>query len=344
MPKNMEFQETKYLARPSPRTVGSILLILTLAWLPARAQSPSTTGTWNSPTTLWGDPDLQGIWNNSTTTPLERPAELAGKEFFTETEVVERDDEVFRTRNTDRTPRAGDPGTYNEHWWERGTTAKNQRTSLIIDPPDGKLPPLSVEGKQRAETLNERRRGSNEFDSHEDRPLTERCIIYRGIPPIPTGYSNNYRVLQTPSYVAILQEHIHDVRIVPLDGRSHIGPNIKQWLGDSRGRWEGQTLVVETTNFSESAMVRGVRGNPSERLRVVERFTRIDHDTIDYRFTVEDPRTWTRPWHGAIPMTQVSGPMFEYACHEGNYGLENVLRGARAQERVAADVTNERRR
>ena len=153
---------------------------------------------------------------------------------------------------------------------------------------------------------------------------------------LPTGYSNNYHILQTPTYVAILQEHIHDVRLIPLDGRPHIGQQIRQWLGDSRGRWEGRTLVVETTNFSENAMVRGVRGDPSENLRVVERFTRTDGDTIDYRFTVEDPRTWMRPWSGAIPMTLTPGPMFEYACHEGNYGLENVLRGARAQESAAA--------
>ncbi len=324
----------------STGVLAIVIVVVLLAAVPAAqtqtAAAAAVTGTSTPPRTPWGDPDLQGIWNNATTTPLQRPRELAGKEFFTDAEVAARNDEVFRTRNTDREPRAGDPGTYNDHWWERGETARNRRTSLIVDPPDGRLPPLSAEGRQRAAALTERRRSRGPFDSYEDRPLGERCIIYRGIPPIPTGYSNNYHILQTPTYVAILQEHIHDVRLIPLDGRPHIGQQIRQWLGDSRGRWEGRTLVVETMNFSENAMVRGVQGDPSESLRVVERFTRTDADTIDYRFTVEDPRTWTRPWSGAIPMTLTPGPMFEYACHEGNYSLENVLRGARAQERAAA--------
>ena len=318
--------------------VVTLIAVTSLAPVLTAGQTPATTATRTPQSTPWGDPDLQGLWNNGTTTPLERPDELAGKEFFTDAEVAARDNDVFRSRNTDREPRAGDPGTYNDHWWERGETARNRRTSLIVDPTDGRLPPLSAEGRQRAVALEDRRRSRGPFDSYEDRPLTERCIIYRGIPPIPTGYSNNYHILQTPTYVAILQEHIHDVRLIPLDGRPHIGTPIRQWLGDSRGHWEGQTLVVETTNFSENAMVRGVRGDPSESLRVVERFTRTDAATIDYQFTIEDPRTWTRPWSGAIPMTLTPGPMFEYACHEGNYGLENVLRGARAQERAEAEA------
>ena len=171
----------------------------------------------------------------------------------------------------------------------------------------------------------------------EDRPLAERCIIYRGIPAFPTGYNNNYHIAQTPGYVAILQEHIHEVRLIPLDGRPHVNQKIRQWLGDSRGRWEGNTLVVETTNFSDKALIRGINGDPSESLHVVERYTRVGPDMIDYEFTVTDPVTWTRPWSGSLPLTAFEGPMYEYACHEGNYALENVLAGARAEEAAAVD-------
>ena len=307
---------------------------------PATATGQARAGTreaWKTPRTAWGDPDLQGLWNNATTTPLQRPEELGLKEFLTDEEVAERDERVGEARNTDRQPRAGNPGTYNEFWWERGRTVANNRTSLIVDPPNGRLPALSAEGERRAEARAQRTPSRDQYDSWKDRPLAERCIIYRGIPGFPTGYNNNYHIAQTPRYVAILQEHIHEVRLIPLDGRPHVNQKISQWLGDSRGRWEGDTLVVETTKFSDKALIRGINGDPSESLHVVERYTRVGPGMIDYEFTVTDPVTWTRPWSGSLPLTAFEGPMYEYACHEGNYALENVLAGARAQEAAAAD-------
>jgi len=312
-------------------TVTAVFVAVSVASVPAAAQV--ATGDWTVPRTPWGEPDLQGIWSNATTTPLQRPPELAEKEFFTNEEVSDRDARVGDARNTDRAPRAGDPGTYNEFWWERGRTVANNRTSLIVEPADGRLPPLTPEGQQRADARAQTRRERGPYDSFEDRPLAERCLIYRGVPAFPTGYNNNYHIVQAPGYVAILQEHIHSVRLIPLDGRPHIAPGTRQWLGDSRGRWEGDTLVVETTNFNDHALIRGFNGDLGDALRVVERFTRVDDDLIDYRFAVTEATTWTQPWSGSLPMTKIPGPMYEYACHEGNYALGNVLGGARAQER-----------
>ena len=314
------------------RTVAAVFTVVSLSAVPAAAQV--TAGPETPPRTPWGDPDLQSLWNNATTTPLQRPAELAGKEFFTDEEVADRDARVGETRNTDRSPRAGDPGTYNEFWWERGQTVANNRTSLIVDPADGRLPSLTPDGQRRADARAEARRSRGPFDSFEDRPLAERCIIYRGVPAFPTGYNNNYHIVQTPGYVAILQEHIHEVRIIPLDGRPHLAPGVLQWLGDSRGHWDGDTLVVETTNFNDSALIRGFNGDLGDTLHVEERFTRVEGDLIDYRFAVTDDTIWTQPWSGSLPMTRLQGLMYEYACHEGNYALGNVLGGARAQERA----------
>ena len=171
--------------------------------------------------------------------------------------------------------------------------------------------------------------------------MAERCIVYRGLPPFPTGYNNNYQIFQTPEYVVIFQEHIHDVRIIPLGGRPHISENVRLWLGDSRGHWEGDTLVVGTKNFSDKAFMRRVNGDPSEALHVIERFTRVSADLIDYHFTVEDPLTWTRPWSGELPMTKIEGPVFEYACHEGNYSMTNLLAGARAEEKAAEEAAKQ---
>ena len=308
------------------------VIAFALAASPAAGQTAGG-GSWKAPLTPWGDPDIQGLWNNATTTPLQRPAELGEKAFLTDVEVTERDQVVGAARNTDREPRPGDPGTYNEFWWERGRTAANNRTSLIFDPLNGRLPALSADGERRAAAGAARREQRGEYDSWTDRPLAERCIIYRGIPAFPTGYNNNYHIAQTPDYVAIVQEHIHEIRLIPLDGRPHVSSRIQQWLGDARGRWEGDTLVVETTNFSEQALLRNVNGDPSEALHVIERYTRVGPGMIDYEFTVTDPVTWTRPWSGSLPLTAFEGPMYEYACHEGNYALGNVLAGARAQER-----------
>ena len=323
--------------------LGAAVALLTPA--PVASQSPGNgDGGWEAPRTAWGDPDLQGLWNNATTTPLQRAEDLGEKAFLTDEEVAERDRVVGQARNTDREPRAGDPGTYNEFWWERGQTVANNRTSLIFDPLNGRLPALSPDGDRRADVQARWKQGRGAYDSWVDRPLAERCIIYRGIPAFPTGYNNNYHIAQTPDYVAIVQEHIHEIRLIPIDGRPHVGDHIRQWLGDSRGRWEGDTLVVETTNFSEQALIRGIKGDPSESLHVVERYTRVTSDMIDYEFTVTDPVTWSAPWSGSLPLTAFEGPMYEYACHEGNYALGNVLAGARAKEQAGQPYEGEGRR
>ena len=319
------------------------LAVVLLVLAPAIAMGQGADEAWNMPRTPWGDPDLGGLWNNATTTPLQRPEALGLKAFLTEEEVAECDERVGAARNTDRPPRPGNPGTYNEFWWERGRTVANNRTSLIIDPPNGRLPTLSEEGESRADAQAQRRRERDQYDSWHERPLAERCIIYRGVPAFPTGYNNNYHITQTPGYVAILQEHIHEVRLIPLDVRPHVNEGVRQWLGDSRGRWEGDTLVVETTNFSDKALIRGISGDPSECLHVVERYTRVGPGTIDYEFTVTDPVTWTRSWSGSLPLTAFEGPMFEYACHEGNYALGNVLAGARATEATESAAVRSRR-
>ena len=297
--------------------------------------------------TAWGDPDLQGVWNNATTTPLQRPPELAGKDTLTDEEVAQRDVQFAETRSLDRrdaeAPGLGtEPGgrlteadvsrAYNEFWVERGQTIANNRTSIIVEPDDGRLPPLTLDGRRRTEARAEFRRGRGPSDSWEDRRLAERCLIYRGIPAMPTLYNNNYQIAQTPKYVAIFQEHIHEVRVIPIDGRSHLDAGVRQWLGDSRGHWEGRTLVVETTNFHDKALIRGFNGDLGESLRVVERFTRVSANSIDYQFTVVDPTTWTRPWSGSLPMTRSEGLVYEYACHEGNRGMTNLLAGARVEE------------
>jgi hypothetical protein len=303
---------------------------------PPAATTTNTAATrWTPLRTPWGDPDLQGVWNNSTTTPLERPSKLAGKQMLTDQEAAELDE--LAAQNADAPPRPGDTGTYNALWFDRGKSLR--QTSLIIDPPDGRMPPMTPEAQQRAAARAEdrRKRGPNLADSWEDRNLAERCIT-RGAPKLPGGYNNNFQILQAPGYVAILQEMIHEVRIIPLDKRPHIDRNIRQWMGDSRGHWEGDTLVVETSNFHENIInnsfncCRGAGAN----LHVLERFRRVSADAIDYRYTVTDPTTWTRPWTASVPMTKSDGPIYEYACHEGNYGMFGILSGARAQEKVAA--------
>jgi hypothetical protein len=307
-------------------------LSLALAFVSASAQQP------RAPRTPWGHPDLQGIWNNSTTTPLERPVDLGTKAFLTEAEAAARDREVSALRSTDQEPRAGDPGTYNELWWERGRTAVNRQTSIIVDPPNGRMPAFTPGGRRLVDGILAKRQGRGPADSYEDRPLQERCIIYRGVPPIPAGYNNNYRIVQTPNHVAMLYEMIHEVRIIPLDGRPHLAPSLRQWMGDSRGRFEGDTLVVETKNFdprlAENYFTRmiGVFATSGD-MRVVERFRRADANTIDYTFTITDPDTLTAPVTGSLPMMKDRGPIFEYACHEGNYALANVLAGARREEK-----------
>ena len=281
-----------------------------------------------------GQPDLQGIWSFATITPFERPAELAGKEFFTPKEAADYEQEMLKRNNMDR--RDGPAETdvrraYNDFWWDRGTRiVKTRRTSLIIDPPDGKLPPLTAAAKERQKERQNANLG-HEFDGPENRPLQERCIIWAstGPPMMPTAYNNNVRIVQSPGYVTILIEMIHDARVIPLDGSSHIASSVRQWRGDSRGHWEADTLVVETTNFTGKTAFRG----SGEKMRVIERFKRMDADTLLYQYTVDDPSSFEKPWTVEIPLPRSEAPMFEYACHEGNYAMTGGLAGARAQEK-----------
>ena len=291
--------------------------------------------------TPWGDPDLQGIWSYATITPLQRPSELAGRKFLTDEEVAEQNQDAATRatseRRTELTPERDLSLAYDQVWWDRG--ASTGRTSLIVDPSDGRLPPLTPEAEKRQAARQEYRR-AHQYDSWEDRPLQERCMTYQRVPPVPSGYNNTYHILQTPGQVAILNEMIHDVRFIPVDGRPHVGQSIRQWNGDSRGHWENDTLVVETTHYSDKTTWRGFPGT-GRTLRAVERFTRVDADTIDYQFTIYDTTTYTRPWTVELPLAHLpSYVIYEYACHEGNYSIANVLIGARAQERAAHEVAH----
>ena len=309
----------------------------------AGSTSPKTNGStpkaYAAARTPDGQPDLQGFWTNATYTPLER-AKNVTKEFYTREEALE----IAKRAAVDEAEQT-EPGTVADVHYDftqfgldrsQGKMALNLRTSLIVDPADGKLPPLSAEGQRRAaERVAARKSRGGLHDSVQNEPLGARCILMdRNGPPMLGGaYNNDYQIMQTPGYVMILTEMLHDVRIIPLDGRPHLPPNVRQWTGSSRGRWEGQTLVVETTNLTDKFAFQGA----SENMRLTERFTRVAEDTIRYQFTVEDPATWTRPWSAEVPWRKTIGPIFEHACHEGNYGLYNTLVGARTEERRAAE-------
>ena len=299
----------------------------------AKAKTPVAAKKWTASRTAWGDPDLQGIWSYATVTPLERAE--PGKQALSDEEVAAKDEES-RT-GADRRDGGAEADlarAYNAFWYDRGKS--DGRTSLIVDPPDGRLPPLTPEGQKRQAARVAYSR-AHSADSSEDQPLQLRCITYHGVPPTPSGYNNTYQIFQSPGYVAILDENIHDVRGIPLDGRPHVGSNIRQWNGDSRGHWEDNTLVVETTNYSPLTVFARFP-TAGETLRAVERFTRVAADKIDYRFTIQDPTTYTKPWSVSLPMTSIPDyVIYEYACHEGNYALAHVLKGARAQEKAEAE-------
>ena len=290
--------------------------------------------------TPWGDPDLEGIWTNATLTPLQRPPELASKEFLTPEEAAQFQRSRIEQTNADRPLPPGQVGAYNDVFFERGTSiVRSRRTSLVVDPPDGRIPALTPDAQKKVEA-RQKREAVSPADGPEDRWLTERCILFGAtVPMLPEPYNNNYRIIQSPGFVTILVEMNHDARIIPLDGRAHLASGIQQWTGDSRGRWEGTTLVVETTNLKFNHQSRfGVgylNGLSDERLRVVERFTIADANTLTYRATVEDPSVFLRPWTVEVSMARTAGPLFEVGCHEGNYGMFNILSGHRAEERHA---------
>jgi hypothetical protein len=298
---------------------------------------------WTAPRTADGQPDLQGIWSNASLTPFERPTEMAGREFFTEQEAAAYAKTVLDQTNRDRrgaTPQEDVNGAYNNAWFDRGTkVASNLRTSIVVDPSDGKVPPLTPEAREAAAVRAAVQQRPPE--GPEDFALPVRCILWpnAGPPMVPGPYNNNYQIVQTRDYVAIDVEMIHDMRFIPLNGRPHLPSAIRQWMGDSVGHWEGDTLVVDTTNFTDKTHFRG----SDQNLHVVERFTRTGADTIQYRFTIDDPTAFTRPWTGEIIMSRALGPLYEYACHEGNYSMADMLTGARAQEKVEAGEAAKRR-
>ncbi len=341
--------------------LGAVVLAACVILAPVAGWSQTAAAEdWVSPRTPWGDPDVGGVWNSSTVTPLQRPEEQAGKEFLTEEEAAAIEQGVVDANaranapsvvRTEPLPVGGNVGGYNSFWLDRGTTVvPTRRTSLVIDPPNGRLPALTPEAEAyitspERQRLKAVREGMVPADSYEQFDYGDRCIWYRGVPSLPTAYNNNYHLVQTEDVIAIVQEHIHDVRFIHLDGRPAIDDRISQFGGHSRGHWEGDTLVVETTHFGDRAYLfssgpgpqGGTNWDLSPALRVVERFTRVGPRTLDYEFTVDDPNVWTRPWTGSSPWARGDGPMFEYACHEGNYGMQNILAGSRAEEARVRD-------
>ena len=317
--------------------VGLALLVSILATL-GRAQAPTEEGAaWTPPRTADGQPDLQGVWKFATVTPLERPAELAGKTFFTNEEAAAFARETVRDRNAD--PQPGEVETrvvpYNNFWWDRGTdVVDTRRTSLIVAPPDGTLPPLTPAAQKKAADFQERR--NRPAIGPEDRSLQERCIVgfNAGPPIIPAGYNQQVQLFQGQGYAVIYTEMVHNARIVPLDGRPHLSQHVRQLAGDSRGRWEDQTLIVETINFRPMLDWPRITGAISDQLHLTERFTRVGADVLLYEFTVDDPATFARSWSAEISMTRIEEEVYEYACHEGNYGMTNLLRGARIEEQA----------
>lgn len=329
-------------------TIGRVVVVLlvlialgSLAPVSVAAQ-PSSSSATSVPRLPDGRPDLQGVWDFGSVTPLQRPAELAGKEFLTDEDVSALEAQAAEGR-IDRAPRAGDPGSYNQFWMARGTkVAGTRRTSLIFDPPNGRLPSYTPTGETRM-AVREEARGRNA--GPEDRDVDERCILgfNSGPPMIPGAYNNFVQLFQVPGQVVLLNEMVNDVRVVPLDGRPALPSDIQQWKGDSRGRWEGDTLVVETRNFRDLGTAHPAPNMAllealGPQLHLVERFSRVDADTMLYQFTVTDPTAFTEPWSAELTMTRSDQPLYEYACHEGNYGLYNILAGAQADYRAAREA------
>jgi len=318
--------------------------LLTAPWAVA-AQSPDDT---EVPRTSWGVPDLRGVWDFRTLTPLERPRNLEGQARFTEEGAAE-----FARRSIER--RATDGGrdrSVHAYWWlDYGTEVnEDRRTSLISDPVDGRIPPLTPTAQEmvrapRQHPITQPLVLESGADGPDDRGVAARCIIgfSSGPPIVPSAYNNILQVFQTPDHVVIFTEMVHEARIVPLNDRPHLTQSIRQWLGDSRGHWEGDTLVVDTTNFTDKASFSGslmAKGASGETYHVVERLTRVNAETLVYEFTVEDPTWWTRPWTAAIPMKRTRQLTYEYACHEGNYGMFNILSGSRSDDQARAEAGN----
>jgi hypothetical protein len=319
------------------RRLASILLLPAASAL-ASVVAGAADG-WKTPRTPWGDPDLQGTWTSEAelSVPFERPVEFGTRELLTDEELAEREARTaaqvrrdsaefdLATADISNAGQVGSATSPPPHWLERSKTSR--RTSIVIDPPDGRIPPLTPEARRRIAAAPLGTFGRRLFDGPEDLSLWERCIT-RGMPAaiFPTVYNANTRIVQGPGLVAVTYEMIHDTRLIPTDGRPHVGAAIRQYDGDSRGRWEGDTLVVEVTNFAGAASYRG----SGDGLHLVERFSRVGPDRLRYEVTAHDPRTWTRPWTAAVDLERQALGMFEYACHEGNYAMDNILRASRA--------------
>ena len=312
-----------------PFVRASVLTIATAALAPVSVadQTAKAQPSWTMPRTPDGHPDFQGIWDFRTATPVERPRELAGKEFFASDEEAAEFERRAAERINDTLV------VHAPAWLDYGTKVlRSRRTSLIVDPRDGRVPALTPAARQKAAARAEARQRA---EGPEDFSLAERCILFGAGPPIvPGAYNNNIQIVQTRDTVVISNEMIHDARIVPTDGRPHLPPQIRPLLGDSRGRWDGDTLVIDTTNFTKETRFRG----SDENLHLTERFTRTDRDTLMYEFTVDDPTAFTARWTAALPMARSEERMYEYACHEGNHGLRNMLTSARYAEKAAGEA------
>jgi hypothetical protein len=303
-------------------------MLSTLAW----SQEPGV------PRTPDGHPDLQGIWTSASVVPLERPRNLNGKEFYTEQEAADNAKQVLGISSWERLGvQAREHYNMSQYGLDLSQVkiASTLRTSLIVGP-DGRVPPFTPEAQKRLAERAARNKG-HQFDGPENRPLQEQCLVYstEGPPMLPSAYNSNLQIVQDAAHVAIVQEMIHTARVIPTDNSPHLDAAIRQWSGDSRGRWEGETLVVDTTNFTDRTSFRGSTGN----LHLTERFTRVDANSMIYEFTAEDPATWVRPWTAQIALTRIDGPIFEFACHEGNLGIANTLSAARAAEKAAKGAT-----
>ena len=338
--------------------VAAFVAAVAMAPLPAHGQS---TGEESIPLTSWGHPDLQGYWTSSTYTPLERPESLGDQALLSEEELAAANEiltaegvDPLRARSflagateeerLERTRQTQENIHYDNSIWLRENQPRRltmQRTSLIVDPPNGRIPPLIPSAQEREALRRAESRwlttniSPQSFDSHETRTLQERCLVWRheGPPMLPPSYNDLMQILQTEDYVVIMQEmRENDARIIPLDGRPHLPGSMREWSGDSRGRWEGDTLVVESINFNQKVHFNG----SSTGLHVVERFTRVDDENIRYEFTVTDPTTWVRPWSVEYPLMKREGPLYEYACHEGNYDARHILEVARNLDKAAA--------
>ena len=347
------------MSRRLPNSLGALAAVLAAISLPAvsiAGQAPPAKAAaarpaakpYTQPKTPWGDPDLQGIWNDATSTPLQRPARLGEKGVLSAEEADVYAEELAEDLNRDRRdggPEADVNRAYNEHWMDarRLESTRDRRTSLITDPPDGRIPARVPPTPEVAKARALRQEAGARFvaglpDDIEDFSLPVRCIIRTDSPPyLPTIYNNDFQIFQSPGFVVIQPEMIHSARIIPVDGRPHLNKDLKLWLGDTRGHWEGNTLVVETTNFRKDDGVTYQNADP-DTFKIVERFTRVDAARINYEYTVSDPKTWTKPWTAMIPWNKADGQIYEYACHEFNYDLVHLMHGSRIRQAAGETV------